>query len=483
MAKRVYDDQIVIEIEEAGLFAQLQGNFPITPIRQLTSFPRQGAFFEKNKGRSRWRGDGRTHLMRPPGKRVPFYKAPVGLLSVIIDCLQERGIGVEIIDNRKILKQAKLSRVNLHGVTLRDYQREGVEAAVRSGRGIIKMATGAGKTYIAAAIAQAYGKRFRTLFLVRGLNLLYQTRRKFAEYLRLEEEQIGVIGDSNFDPGRWITIASPDTIFSRMREGYCKDFLNSIQVLMLDECHNTASSQFFKVLLKCPAPVRIAMSGTPLDRSDGQDLKLISQTGPVISEVSNKYLIEHGYSVEVIVNYTEVTQPIIPDNATYPEAYSLGVVNNSYRNGLIRDKVEERLAEGRQVWVLVKQIKHGELLSDLLKSIAIDHSFICGRDSVQKREKVLDQFRRGALPVIISNKILEQGIDVPSVDALILAVGDKTKIGALQRLGRGVRTGGRFDNLVVDEFLDMTHPLLTKHSLIRFQVYKKEDAFTLKLAS
>src|SRR5690606_25588717 len=87
--------------------------------------------------------------------------------------------------------------------------------------------------------------------------------------------------------------------------------------------------------------------------------------------------------------------------------------------------------------------------------------------------QALKDFGERRLPVLIASRILDEGVDVPTIDALILAGSRKSRIKTMQRLGRGLRG----DKLIAVEFANFTNDYLLRHSLQRYEDYKKEDCF------
>ncbi|NJL54364.1 hypothetical protein HC928_03635 [bacterium] len=81
----------------------------------------------------------------------------------------------------------------------------------------------------------------------------------------------------------------------------------------------------------------------------------------------------------------------------------------------------------------------------------------------------------GGFGVLAHNTILDEGVDVPTIDALILAGSRKSRIKTMQRLGRGLRG----NKLIAVEFANFTNDYLLRHSLQRLEDYKKEDCFPI----
>lgn len=101
---------------------------------------------------------------------------PTGSLSVVREYLNQNDISYVIDDIRpKVVKAKKFSTSD--SVSLRDYQKRIVDSAVRKGRGIIKAATGAGKTIISAAIIAELDV-VPAVFLVTSRDLMHQARKE-----------------------------------------------------------------------------------------------------------------------------------------------------------------------------------------------------------------------------------------------------------------------------------------------------------------
>lgn len=87
--------------------------------------------------------DGRKHLME---SNLRF---PVGLLDKVIDFYEERGLDLEIVDQRRNTSETSpidiMPRLNEMGIKPRDYQINAAEKAANVNRGIIRIATGGGK--------------------------------------------------------------------------------------------------------------------------------------------------------------------------------------------------------------------------------------------------------------------------------------------------------------------------------------------------
>lgn len=460
-------------IEIYGPVARIDGHFPARLVFDALSYPVEGARFSKAYKKGLW--DGRKYLINKA-----TYAFPTGLLDTVLDILKAENITYEINDQRvhhkPVTKDFTLKGVNMSGKYA--YQLDAVKTAIKQKQGIIRMATGGGKTEVSCAITKYIG--LPTLFIVTTRELLYQARERFMARLGVGKDQIGLVGDGKWQPGDWVTIATADTLESRFNTDECQALLKDTKVLFVDECHHAGSETWYNVCMACPAYYRFGLSGTPLDRTDGANLRLIAALGPVIVDISNKLLMENGISARTSIIFNRIAEPALPRALNYANAYKLGVVKNEKQTGLIVDWTKIFIEQGLSILILCEQIEHGKIIDQALWTQAdgafIPHVFIHGSESTEARQDALRDFAERKVPVLVASTILDEGVDVPTIDALILAGSRKSRIKTMQRLGRGLR--GK--KLIAVEFANFTHDYLLKHSLSRWDDYKKEDCFIMK---
>jgi len=76
--------------------------------------------------------------------------------------------------------------------------------------------------------------------------------------------------------------------------------------------------------------------------------------------------------------------------------------------------------------------------------------------------------------VIISTQVFDQGIDIPAMNAMVLAIGTKRYRRAIQRIGRILRPKEGSNEVYVLDFDDRTHYFLENHSKYRRWIYAME---------
>lgn len=255
------------------------------------------------------------------------------------------------------------------------------------------------------------------------------------------------------------------------------EFLDSISVMIVDEAHHTSSDTWYKVLTSCNnAQYRMALTGS-IDRTNHvlwQRLQAIF--GEITTKVSNNTLIELGHSAKPKITIFPIIAPVDIQTTTYMDAYQKGIVDNEYRNSLIAKLTKKMYDKGNGILIIINRIEHGEAISNLLKEEGVAHYFINGQLENDLRDEKIQDMRDGALKVMISSTIIDEGVDISGIDTLILGAGGKSLRQTLQRVGRGLRKKKTGENKVeVFDFYDLTNKHLKKHSEQRRKIYEDEQ--------
>jgi superfamily II DNA or RNA helicase len=119
--------------------------------------------------------------------------------------------------------------------------------------------------------------------------------------------------------------------------------------------------------------------------------------------------------------------------------------------------------------ILPTLVKHAHLLSALLPEAEVLVASGEMKADVAKRAATWEDLRRETQPIVITT-LADEGIDIPSLSAVIIAGAGASKVKALQRLRCMTSAPGKARALVLD-FLDHgAH--LRKHSLQRIASLK-----------
>lgn len=426
---------------------------------------------------------------------------PSGLLYMVEEVLQKHSVAYKIDDLRT--KPTPKQQLPLVNKTLRDYQQETEEACLREGSGIVRAATGAGKTLIFTSLLGKYNGLKRIVY-VRKLDLMRQTIRVIEQELGIE---VGQVGGGVVDI-KELTVVMIPTAAIAVGEKYVKyeysedddtdkelamslsdqqklaikQYIEEAECFVVDECHAIASKSVQLINKHSKkAYYRFGFSATPW-REDGADILLNATTGPQLSDINASSLIEKGFLVPPRVHFYKM----MPEKgqqtpSKYNEAYTKFIVENEKRNDKIV-KLTKRLVEnGDRPVIIVQRQKHGEILEGQLQKQGVDVQFIYGKTSLSDREYALEQFQEGVLDVIIGSSILQEGIDIPCITALVNASCGKASGAYYQKIGRAIRTFGEDKTrAIVIDFVDEVK-WFKQHAKARIKILETEPKYQIKI--
>jgi superfamily II DNA or RNA helicase len=168
--------------------------------------------------------DGLISLYRKPNRDRPQGSFPTGLISRAMGLLRELHVEFKIVDTR-VRPDHNLALETAfaeNGRELRFYQTAAVDRAMAAGRGILALATGAGKTITSCELLSRAGVG-PFLFYVPALSLLKQTHREFQKYLRSHGRpaRVGMVGGGVCDINPvGINVCTYQTVLAAFGEKY-----------------------------------------------------------------------------------------------------------------------------------------------------------------------------------------------------------------------------------------------------------------------
>ena len=372
---------------------------------------------------------------------------PVGVYPIIHGILEELGYAVDLDDiDFRNPELGKFKWVFPH--ELFDYQKEAILNTYFTGRGgTILLPTGAGKTTCALKMVALYDRP--TLILVHTKDLLFQWEKAIKGAIGVSPTLYGAGKNEKFGD---ITVAMIQSLQSP--KGSKRD-LTGFDVLVADECHRIPADKAFSVAMRCPAKVRIGITATP-NREDNRQLRIYGCTGSVTVSYTAEQLIDSGNLVEpdfVFYKIPNWESCGFKKKMKWQDAVSYGIIGNRYRNTKIVAAATGLYNEGKSVLICVDRIDHGEIIESMLVDADIPCVFLYSDADDSDRKSTLSTFGTDKDFVLIST-LVKEGIDIPSMDSVILAAGGKSAIAAIQKIGRVMRPYPGKEVATVVDFAD-----------------------------
>ena len=346
----------------------------------------------------------------------------------------------------------------------RFYQTQALEAWKRgSGRGVVVLPTGAGKTQV--ALMAIDDRRRSTLVVAPTLDLVRQW------HAQLEDAfggPIGVIGGGDYDV-QPLTVSTYDSAYLHMEHLGAR-----FGLLVFDECHHLPGAAYAAAAKLSLAPYRLGLTATP-ERTDGRDVMLANLVGPVvyrkdIVDLSGQYLADYD-TIRLVVELSPQERAAYDEaRATYVGFLRDSGINMSQPDGwtqfIIRASRSEagRRAMGaylRQRELactapakleylerLLHQHRHDRVLiftQDNATCYRVSRNFlvpaITHHTKVKERTQMLRKFAQGEYGVLVTSKVLNEGVDIPEANVAVVLSGSGSVREHVQRLGRVLRKG------------------------------------------
>ncbi len=412
------------------------------------SFYEPGYFYSRLYKLHRW--DGKKHLF--DRQTMTF---PAGLAHRIRDV-----VTITAVFDERPSFTFREQPPSLNGVTMFEDQLEAFHCAVHGLRGCLCLATGFGKTEVAAAIAQA-AKPARGIFLVNKKALMAQTADRFEERLG---EKVGRLGGGLKQTNRRVTVATLQTVHAHL--GAMREWLADQKFVIYDEAHTIAPGMSFPVLQAIHAPVRLGLSATI--KEAGRRMAVEAFLGPILIERNARELIQAGRATPAYVKMIQVGG-LVAECSDFGVLYDAGIVQNEQRNAAVVRAFRSAVARGLKTLGLVVRINHGDLLA---RELGVP--FLHGGSSLDAIQEAKRDFARGRIPGMLASTIFDMGQDIPTLECLIMAGGGNSPLRTIQRIGRALRIApGKTEAEIVD-FYDLSNEILRKHSAQRKTTYERK---------
>ncbi len=374
----------------------------------------------------------KTYLL---SKKCEF---PTGLLYLVEEYLGDlctkEDTRVLPVPHRQILP------FNL-GHTPYEEQIEACEASLRHSRGIIVAPTGVGKSVIIALIIHRLN--VKTLVVVPSLELVKQLSSSLKDILG-DTEQVTVL---NVDNKRLLDKIKYDCV-------------------IIDEFHHSGAKTYRKMNESHwnNTYYKFGLTATPFRSQDNEKILLESVLSQVIYEIPYQVAITKKYIVPMEAYYIEIPNTKV-SGTSWPAVYSQLIVNNTIRNKHIQDLLISFHTNNISTICLVKEIKHGDLISS-------DGAFNFINSETDERH-LIDLFNNSKVKVLIgTDTILGEGIDTKPCEVVIIAGLGKSPNRFIQGCGRSFRNFPGKESCKVIIIKDLSHKWTKAHFVAQCKILK-----------
>jgi superfamily II DNA or RNA helicase/HKD family nuclease len=310
-------------------------------------------------------------------------------------------------------------------------------------RNLLVAATGTGKTVMAAvdyARLRDLLPRDRLLFVAHREEILEQSRATFAYALR--EASFGEFWVRGKRPTRFEHVFA--SIQSLNRSGLESVDPAHFDVVIVDEFHHAAAPSYQMLLERIAPRELLGMTATP-ERADGLDV-LRYFDGRIAAElrvwdaIDQQYLVPFSYfGVHDGTDLREV--PWRRGSGYDPSALTNVLTADHAWARRVVEQLRLKTGDPHAVKALgfCVTIAHARFMADQFRAVGISAVAVWGDSPMDERTAALRDLAAGKVNVVFTVDLFNEGVDVPSVDTLLLLRPTESPTLFLQQLGRGLR--------------------------------------------
>ncbi|GAA4489398.1 DEAD/DEAH box helicase [Microbacterium panaciterrae] len=319
-------------------------------------------------------------------------------------------------------------------------------------RAVVVSATGTGKTILSALDVKSFNPE-RMLFVVHRDQILDRAIEEFQRVLGAPDSDFGkFVGirrelDRRYLFGMINTISRPETL-AAIPPG-------QFDYVLIDEVHRAGAPSYRRLINHLKPKFLLGVTATPERTDDFNVFELFDFNVPY--EIRLQRALEedmlapfHYFGVtdfeldgEVVDDAARLSLLVAPERADHVvrALMTYGHAGASVRGLMFcsrRDEARElsRLLNAREV--------HGKRLRTKV---------LTGENTIEEREGVVAELEAGCLDYILTVDVFNEGIDIPSVNQVVMLRQTQSSIVFTQQLGRGLRKAAGKDHLIVIDFI------------------------------
>lgn len=342
-----------------------------------------------------------------------------------------------------------------------DAKEASIEQLKRHGGGVLSLPTGTGKTVIALNIACTL--KLKTLIIVHKQILLDQWTNRIEQFV--PSATIGRIQQNT------VNIEDCDIVVGMLQSIALRDYiLSGFGFIIFDEVHVVPAPVFSRVLLKLCAPYMLGLSATP-DRKDGLSQIIYWFIGPIFFE----HTLSHKSEVTVFAVEHSLSYKFIPKGKQICMATTINMLSlDQKRNELIIRIVSDLATFNYKIIILSDRRNHCILLKEQLEKVTSVGLYL----GCMKRSELEESQDKNV--IIATYGMAKEGLDIPSLNALVLA---HPRSDVVQACGRILHSNylQNTKNPVIIDIID--NWFMGRAQFNKRQQYYKNSGFVVKFKS
>ncbi|MEL5897349.1 DEAD/DEAH box helicase [Clostridium sporogenes] len=349
-------------------------------------------------------------------------------------------------------KVPRLSQYKLKPNKMQVEAIQGLEKLRENGqnKGLLISATGTGKTYLSAFELRNYNPK-RALFIVHREQIAKQALDSFSNVFG-DTRSMGILSGTSKDVEKDFIFCTIQTLSKdEVLQSFGK---NKFDYIIIDEVHKAGANSYQKIVNYFNPKFLLGMTATP-ERSDDFDIfKMFNYN--IAYEIRLQQALEEDLLCPF--HYFGVSDVTI-DGIELDDKTDFKYLVAEERVKHIIDKINFYGYCGERVKGLIfcSDKKEAKELSDIFNKKGYKTVFLTGENSQEERETAIERLEQdetlNSLDYIFTVDIFNEGIDIPSVNQVVMLRPTKSSIVFVQQLGRGLRKNKFKEYVVIIDFV------------------------------
>jgi len=314
------------------------------------------------------------------------------------------------------------------------------------GAGLVVMATGLGKTWLAAFDSTRPEFR-RVLFVAHRDEILKQARDVYRQ-IRPGGKFTLFTGEER-DAGGDVVFASVQSLHRNLGRFDPGDF----DYIVVDEFHHAAAHTYRKVIAHFRPQFLLGLTATP-SRADNADLlalcsdNLIYDCG-LVEGINRQLLSPFRYrAIPDVADYEHIPWR----NGRFDAEELTAQIATQQRAQQVLDEWAALDGPSRRALGFCCSIAHADFMADFFRRNGVAAVSVHSGGSSSPRAESIDRLEAGTISVLFAVDLFNEGVDVPSIDLVMMLRPTESAVVFLQQLGRGLR---RSEGKQVLEVIDL----------------------------
>ena len=320
--------------------------------------------------------------------------------------------------------------------------------------GLVVLATGLGKTFLAAFDSQPAK---RVLFVAHREEILTQAMEAFRAIR--PKARLGRFGGGEKDFDADVLFASIQTL---SRAQHLNRFApDAFDYIVVDEFHHAAAATYRRIIDHFSPQFLLGLTATP-DRSDGGDLLGLCEENLVYecdlwSGIDRELLSPFKYyGVPDPVEYAQIPWR----SGRFDETALTEAVATHARAENALDQLSRR--GGKKAIGFCVSRRHADFMAEFSRAHGLRAVAVHSGETSAPRASALKALEEGDLDIVFAVDMFNEGVDVPSIDTVLMLRPTESPVIWLQQLGRGLRRSAEKTHLAVIDYIGNHRIFLTK---------------------